>query len=86
MNTLGNEIGIDENPRPDDAAHHRHRRAKESELPGELALATGSIIRIHSVRHAKATVTIPGIVANRSPSTHSDCNRDCMLGANSLMN
>ena len=85
MNTL-DKIGINKNSRPNDSAHYRHRCAKESELPGKPAVATGSIIRTHSVGHAKATVAIPGTVANRSPPARPDCNRDCILGANSLMN
>ena len=31
-------IRIDENPRADDPAHHRHRRAEEAELAGEFSV------------------------------------------------
>ena len=37
VDPLGDEIGIDENARADNAAHHRHRRAEKAEAAGELA-------------------------------------------------
>ena len=42
VDPLRDDVGIDENARADDAAHHRHRRAEQAELAGELAASFGA--------------------------------------------
>jgi hypothetical protein len=48
---IGNQVGIDENSRADDAAHHGHRRAKEAKLAREPAALLRLLARIFAICH-----------------------------------
>ena len=53
MDPLGDDVGINENSRADDSAHHRHRRPEKPELarqvPGPFA---ASLRPAHSLKFA----------------------------------
>ena len=43
VDAFGDEVGIDENSRADDAAHHSHGGAEEAEMPREAAAGRSAV-------------------------------------------